>query len=76
MVLNQKSTPKVALNPDMKKTFRNSCASLPLIKFLSSAMGLTKMAAIPDFAALYSGTPDSSWFVRKEDLIHVRICKN
>jgi hypothetical protein len=68
-----KSTPKVALNPVMKKAFRNSCASIPLIKFLSSAMGLTKMAAVPDFAALYSGTPDSSWFIRKEELILVRI---
>ncbi len=34
-------------------------------------MGLTKMAAVPDFAALYSGTPDSSWFVRKADLFQI-----
>ena len=29
-------------------------------------MGLTKDSALPDFSAMYSGTPDSAWFVRRE----------
>jgi hypothetical protein len=33
-----------------------------------SAVGLTKNGAVPDFEALYAGTPDSSWFVRHEEL--------
>ena len=31
-----------------------------------AAVGLTKDAALPDFSAMYSGTPDSAWFVRRE----------
>ena len=26
-----------------------------------AAVGLTKDAALPDFSAMYSGTPDSDW---------------
>ena len=31
-----------------------------------AAVGLTKDSALPDFSAMYSGTPDSAWFVRRE----------
>jgi len=31
-----------------------------------AAVGLTKDNALPDFSAMYSGTPDSDWFVRHE----------
>ena len=31
-----------------------------------AAVGLTKDTALPDFSAMYSGTPDSDWFVRHE----------
>ena len=31
-----------------------------------TAVGLTKDSALPDFSAMYSGTPDSAWFVRRE----------
>jgi len=30
------------------------------------AAGLTKSNSVPDFNAMYSGTPDSSWFVRQK----------
>ena len=30
------------------------------------AAGLTSSSAVPDFTAMYSGTPDSAWFVRQK----------
>ena len=30
------------------------------------SVGLTNDEALPDFSAMYSGTPDSDWFVRQE----------
>jgi hypothetical protein len=30
------------------------------------AAGLTKNTSVPDFSAMYSGTPDSAWFVRQK----------
>lgn len=50
-------------------TVLNLMISVPYNPHLWStwaAMGLTKMAAVPDFAALYSGTPDSTWFIREK----------
>lgn len=29
-------------------------------------VGLTKDQDLPDFSAMYSGTPDSDWFLRQE----------
>jgi len=50
-------------------TILSLMVSVPYSRHLYSswvAAGLTKDDLVPDFSAMYSGTPDSAWFVRAE----------
>jgi len=50
-------------------TILSLMVSVPYSRHLYSswvATGLTKDDLVPDFSAMYSGTPDSAWFVRAE----------
>ena len=51
------------------KTVLSLMVSVPYSFHLYSSwvsVGLTNDEALPDFSAMYSGTPDSDWFVRQE----------